>query len=70
MALRTEKNFLDRLRARNEECSIPEWFEFEKVDYDPKRVVCVDKLFYKGLGVDRATNANQMDYRKESSVEQ
>ena len=70
LTLRTEKNFLDRLRARNEQCKIPEWFEFEKVEYDPERVVCVDKLFYKGLGVERATNADQMDYRKESSVEQ
>ena len=67
-----EANFVEKLRARNEQLvnKDKDWFEYEKVEYDPERVVCVDKIFYRGVGVDRSTNDDIIDYRKESAMEQ
>ena len=47
----------------------PDWFAYKRADYDPAKVVTVDKLIVKGVGVDRDTNDDQIDYTKITSLE-
>ena len=45
------------------------WFNFERAEYDAEKVICIDKLLVKGLGIDRSTNDDQMDYLRMNNLE-
>ena len=63
-----EARFVDKLRDAGENQGSG-WFSYEKQDYDPEKVSCIDKLFIQGVGVDRSTNYPEMDYTKNSQLE-
>jgi len=64
-----ETNFAEQLISMREASNKKDWFQFERCDYDPTRVVTVDKLFIKGVGVDRSTNDDLIDYNRVSGME-
>ena len=66
----TEERFAAKLLANQEASAGKEWFDFQRAEYDIEKVTCVDKLLIKGVGVDRSTNEDQMDYSKISNLEQ
>ena len=51
-----ESRFVNKLKDQKAKYDSPEWIKFEKVEHDPTRVVTVDKLFIKGVGMARSTN--------------
>ena len=63
-----EANFAQKLKEKRENAPEP-WFNFQRTNYDPEKVICVDKLLVKGLGVDRSTNDDQMDYSRLNNLE-
>ena len=64
-----EARFVSRLKAASEETTSEDWFSFKRSEYNPAKVLCVDKVFVKGVGTDRSTNDDQMDYTKVTSME-
>lgn len=64
-----ETNFVNKLKEASEKNGNDSWFKFSPSELDPERVRCVDKLFVRGVGVDRSTNDDQMDYVKIISLE-
>ena len=64
-----EKNFVDKLQLQRQKAPDSEWFDFSRLKYDPVKVACVDRLFIKGVGIERDTNADQMDYTRITSLE-
>ena len=68
----TESRFLQKIQTRKDQLKSKEWFNYTREDfYDPVKVTCLDKLFIKGLGVDRATNDGDFnDYIKVTKMEE
>ena len=65
-----EANFVAKLQEKREGEDAPQsWFNFQRAVYDPEKVICVDKLLIKGLGVDRSSNDDQMDYSRLNNLE-
>ena len=64
-----EANFAEKLLKNREAREGNEWFNFQRAEYDPEKVICNDKLLYKGVGIDRSTNGDQMDYTKVPNLE-
>ena len=68
----TEARFVEKLReARKEQADagVNDWFGFERADYDDSKIVTVDTLLVKGVGVDRDTNDDMIDYHKVTGLE-
>ncbi len=64
-----ESRFVNKLKDKKAKFDSPEWIKYQKVEHDPSKVVTVDKLFVKGVGIDRSTNDDQIDYTKITSME-
>jgi len=62
-----EATFVEKLNSKKDASGA--WFNFERAQYSVEKVLCVDKLLVKGLGVDRSTNEDQMDYQKVNNLE-
>ena len=65
----TEARFVDRLRSKRQDAPGSDWFGFQRGEYDEALVVTVDKLLVKGVGIDRDTNDDQIDYQKVTGLE-
>lgn len=64
-----ETNFVNKLKQASESSSSPPEFKFTRGEYCTEKVHCVDKLFMRGVGVDRSTNDDTMDYTKIIALE-
>ena len=64
-----EARFVNKLKTKQDKNDSSDWFTFKKVEHDPVKVVTVDKLFVKGVGIDRDTNDDLIDYTKITAME-
>ena len=65
----TEANFVNKLRENRLNAPDTTWFGYERVDYNADKVVTIDNIIVKGVGVDRSTNDDQIDYYKVTALE-
>ena len=65
----TEARFVNRLKLNRQEAQGTDWFGYQRCDFDESKVVTVDKVLVKGVGIDRDTNDDQIDYIKVTGME-
>ena len=65
-----EAGFVNKLKESKAAQSSKDWFGFEPAkELDPELVRYVDLILVKGVGVDRSTNDDQIDYLKLTKME-
>lgn len=61
-----EQTFVDKILGKEQ----PQTIVYKPNDFDPSKTYLVDKLFLKGVNIDRSLNETNLDYRQSRREEQ